>query len=793
MDRDMAGFDDATDPEPLSVADTNWVGHVARVPPARTGPRPSWTPAGPASRDDGPPTAVIVVPDADPVPPMSAFRTPAPAVERPLPAPEPRATHAPATLLLLGAGVGAATAATFGAVGLVAVVAALFLFAPSGEAPATPVVVAAAPGVEAPSRAIVTRQVGAREAPTAAVVRVDRRAPPAPKGLVRSAVDAVTSFVAPAPVAVVPPAAPPAAPVVGSPAAAAAVDPAALGLAPAPTPAEPPRAAAPAEAGELSIAGQVTVDRPGSASFGRDAAPAGAPDDLLASLAIDRPAAPTGGGSEPDPMAALLADLQVDPGRTAAPAAPAPASSGGWYDTMVGVGSAVASMVTGGALGGEPASALVAAPSAGFAPDDDEVLRGPKPTGWDASASPDDPTRDVLAALDAPLPTRPGSTAAPTQPARADAAPAAGGADPDPMAALLADLEVDAPRAPAPAPAAAPASSGGWYDTVVGVGSAVASMVTGGSLGGDATFEPAAPAVAARSTGFAPDDDEVLRGPKPTGWDAPASLDDPTRDVLAALDEPLPTRPGAPTREAPRSAPPAADDDGTAALLASLSEDRSPAAAPAAPAPASFLDGAASWAGTVASALLGEETASAWAPAAAPAPAAVATPPAAVAAPSAARPAAVFAAPAPAPAAPAARDCAEGELCDDDLSTWRDDGGGANLLAGDDLELGPVRQTSEAELFAVPSASAEDDSAGFEALSTLLVNVTTDVAGIPVEIDGRKLGNTPLVAELTPGAHTVRLFGGGDAVSTYRLSATRDPDEWCFELRGRSLKNVTCR
>lgn len=997
MDRDLVSVDDSNPGWEPQVESTNWVGHVAHVPPPRKGPRPSWTPAPSGRRDESVPPAAanpatarmsgggatprVAIPiappmsapaiEGGPVPSLSSFRTPAPAVDREgLYVDEPAAGVAPepqnrtSTMLLLGAGLGAVTAAAIGSVGVIAVVVAVVAFVPRGAAappaPSAPVVVTAvAPGE--PSRAIVSRDVGGRPvdgAPRAAAVSTDGRAP-APqaegRGWVESTVQAVSALVAPAapaPVARSVPRPPPR--VEPGPAAApSGVTGADFGMAPS----DPRTAGArPGDArsavsptGEVSVADQVVVDRPGasmSAPVGRPvdeivvpmaapAAPAsawstvvdtvasyvsGAPapvaggpavapsapvtglppsddlDDLISGLGAERAAPSTGwddpasapvgrvaaGGAAPagsgapvgsapagsaqvgsapagsaqaadaDPTAQLLADLELDrPAPTAqgwgaapvAPAvAPAPtASSGGWMDTVVAVGSTVASYVTGGPVGGDPtfaAGAPAPAASQGLALDDDgqfnsSGLRGSRP----ATAAPaDDGTAAMLADLDDPLPGagqpryQGGAERQAAAPAAA-AAPTGAGADLD-TAALLASLDEErapmaselrgptmaeatvagpmvagstvagstvngtepapaAAAAPAPAPtevAAAPApASGGWFDTVATVGSTVAALVSGE----DATFATPTSAAPAAGPGLALDDDETVRARQPGAWETSAASDDPTAAVLAELDGPMPGA-GRPTASAaPRSASPAsaASDDGsataepdTASLIAGLGDDRA-AVAPAAAAPAGssgstgYLDTAASWAGAVASTLLGESAAPT-APAAAPPPAWAAE-------------AAVFDAPTAA-AAPAARPCGEGEHCDGDLATWRDDAGSTNLLEAEDLELGPVQRKSEAELFALPS---ESDAGGgeFDLLTTLLVNVTTDVAGIPVEIDGKRVGSTPLTAEVAAGWHDVKLFGGGDAFTSFRLNADQDPDEWCFELKGRALKNVTCR
>lgn len=578
-------------------------------------------------------------------------------------------------------------------------------------------------------------------------------------------------------------------------------------------------AAAPAAAGRPGAApsddlsallGDLGSDRPPEAAGSADpvtgavapgAAPAGAAAPGAAPGAVAAVGGPAVGA---DPMASLLADLDVDrplPAAAGAQAA-APAPAGGWYDTVVAVGSTVASYVTGNPADATFAPAGPAAASGpGLALDDDTVLRGPRANPAAAPLAVDDETAALLASLDDPMPGagRPtmasgGGSAraagAPTAPAAAQG-PATGGTDLD-TAALLAELDADrgptaaelrpptmtaaaAPTSPtgspvpgstptgaAAAPAgAAPAASGGWYDTVVGVGSTVASM-----LGGDATFTPSAPGAAA-GPGLALDDDERFRSRAAPPAGSPDA-------VLAELDGPMPgagrpTMGAAPARPAAGggAAPVGAADD-PRPVVGSVDAERSESYEPA----GGYAQTAAAWAGAVANTLLGESEAPAG-------PRYDAT-------------TAYFAPTAVASGAPAARPCGEGEGCDNDLVSWRDDGSATNLLEEDDLELAPVSRTSEAELFATPGAET-DRSNDFDSLTTLLVNVTTDVAGIPVEIDGKKLGNTPLTAELAAGFHTVRLFGGGDAVTTFRMNADQDPDEWCFELKGRTLKNVTCR
>ncbi|MEZ4240793.1 MAG: PEGA domain-containing protein [Myxococcota bacterium] len=73
-----------------------------------------------------------------------------------------------------------------------------------------------------------------------------------------------------------------------------------------------------------------------------------------------------------------------------------------------------------------------------------------------------------------------------------------------------------------------------------------------------------------------------------------------------------------------------------------------------------------------------------------------------------------------------------------------------------------------------------------------LVILNTDVPGVPVEIDGEKVGDAPLVTEVKPGAHQVRLYGGGNNVTEFQLRVDSDPQEWCFQSRGRQFKYVRC-
>ncbi len=108
------------------------------------------------------------------------------------------------------------------------------------------------------------------------------------------------------------------------------------------------------------------------------------------------------------------------------------------------------------------------------------------------------------------------------------------------------------------------------------------------------------------------------------------------------------------------------------------------------------------------------------------------------------------------------------------------------------LELGSDEIT-ESELFNVPTVDDDGaDTVEMDSLETLLVQISLDGSGIPIEIDGEEAGSVPGALQLTPGVHTVTLYNRG-VTSTFRLEAVTDPDEWCFESKGRNFRPVRCR
>ncbi len=134
-----------------------------------------------------------------------------------------------------------------------------------------------------------------------------------------------------------------------------------------------------------------------------------------------------------------------------------------------------------------------------------------------------------------------------------------------------------------------------------------------------------------------------------------------------------------------------------------------------------------------------------------------------------------------------------GELCeDDDLVNYRDGQASGGPIVGsedyDGLEVGS-ESSDVADLFNIPGGGDETDAGTLADLDTFVVQINANVEGIEVRIDGALLGITPALVDVTPGWHVVQL-GTGD---TLRAEATVDPDEWCFESKGKNFKPVRCR
>ncbi|HHO49554.1 MAG TPA: hypothetical protein ENK18_01485 [Deltaproteobacteria bacterium] len=369
--------------------------------------------------------------------------------------------------------------------------------------------------------------------------------------------------------------------------------------------------------------------------------------------------------------------------------------------------------------------------------------------------------------------------------------------------ALVAGLISDGPG---PTAAEISAREDSWLSTATSAVSAVSEGVRSIVMGGDAPLVAATPSVAGAATVAAtpsvagaatvaatpaPSDriladdglselvDDLAAERRRSGWAAPARADDPARAILADLDAPSPAGRAAPEPQDDRAWTNTASDwvskgasivTGNAAPVPERPTAARPtatviaaaAAAAARPTSAAAAIAAATASGTGVGDLGGAPTA-----------ARSVTP----------------------PAAPAAPRCAPGELCSDRRARgWRDQGQSVDLLAEEDvaLELGSDEIT-ESELFNVPTVDDDGaDTVEMDSLETLLVQISLDGSGIPIEIDGEEAGSVPGALQLTPGVHTVTLYNRG-VTSTFRLEAVTDPDEWCFESKGRNFRPVRCR
>lgn len=406
------------------------------------------------------------------------------------------------------------------------------------------------------------------------------------------------------------------------------------------------------------------------------------------------------------------------------------------------------------------------------------------------------------------------SAAPPAPPALAPVGEQAGGTDAA-IDALIAELAASSrPRAqPSVAPAepvaaapavAAPASADDWFgiaatalqQVAVAVGAAPEPVAVVGATG----TTPGAGAPGAGGQG---------------DWmsEAVSVVSENVRSIVGGTPAGTPVAAATPRAAATGSAATAAPsghlvaEDGLSGLVAAAERQRAApsgaaeaapvitAAAPQAPAPRATRDRAwtntaSDWVSTGASIVTGNTAPAPERPAratAAPPPAArPAPPPAPTAAPAPAAPAALASA-APVGGTAAGEPGTQG---------WRDQGQGVDLLAEEEvaLELGSDDDGAATDLFDIPGteARAEAPADEMEALNTLLVQVRLDGGSVPIEIDGKEAGSVPGALQLSPGVHTVTLYNRGVA-STFRLEAVTDPDEWCFESKGRNFRPVRCR
>ncbi len=316
------------------------------------------------------------------------------------------------------------------------------------------------------------------------------------------------------------------------------------------------------------------------------------------------------------------------------------------------------------------------------------------------------------------------------------------------------------------------------------------------------TYAPSAPVASAPPPAYAP-----AAQAEPAY--APAAADDGLDDLLADLDhEPMPTRP-APVEDSGWMASASSlvgavvssvsGSDGVAAaepeMAAVTTSGFGSSVAPSAPAAAPVAPAAAPVATTPGpgAAYMPAPVATTPGPGAAYMPAPVAAPTAPVAAAPVAAVAPMAPVAPPAPAAPVPPPC-YGELCGDDAALgYVDDGQGMDLLAdsSDDWSI-DVRDADVAGQFAAVGGADDEGLGELDALDSMVVEVRTSTPGIEVEIDGKYVGVTPLLVDVGSGYHAVKLTVG-DASQRFELQPQSDPDAWCFDVKGKSIKLDRCR
>jgi hypothetical protein len=524
-----------------------------------------------------------------------------------------------------------------------------------------------------------------------------------------------------------------------------------------------------------------------------------ADDDGLVDLQtarVDR----TGGfgsasGSE-DAALALLAEVEASTPKAPAPAAPVVAASeDSWLDDVVSLGTDVASRVM-----GAPEPKMVPGTSPSQADPMDSLvadLASERPSSLSSSGPPS------LAAVMAPAPAGT-STALPSPPP---------------------------PSAPA---RVAAAEEEGWLASMVSVGTSIATGMGLGTAepeGLSPTLPPIDPMRPLSNPGQASTASRTASRPaevtlelddglgdlgtvsSSSGWQDKAGDSDPAMAMLAELD-----RPSAPAaRPAPAQPPaPVVEEDSwldtltavgssIASMVTGSSETGlEPTSAPSL---ASTLPPPSRATAPSLTAVRGTPDERPAAPPERMAP--LGSPPAGTSGPVVARapappnsspPTPTFqtpVAPRPAPEKPVC----EGEFCDDlSVLDWKDPiAEEVDLLADDNLDFSFEGSSSVAELFYTPSE--EDKVSGLEGLASegleqslplVPVAIKTSVPGVAVDLDGKTLGRTPLLTEVTPGPHLLRLVTTFGGVTTYQLTASDTTSEWCFEARGRTFRYVRC-
>ncbi len=115
-------------------------------------------------------------------------------------------------------------------------------------------------------------------------------------------------------------------------------------------------------------------------------------------------------------------------------------------------------------------------------------------------------------------------------------------------------------------------------------------------------------------------------------------------------------------------------------------------------------------------------------------------------------------------------------------------------------DLGPPLEGGfdEADVFIAPKVEqaprVQPIQGGLEDVDAMvlrLVEITIDEDDVPIRVDGVDQGTVPGAIQVRPGPHKVELYFRG-TTSEFELEATRDPDQWCFERRGRSFRQRRC-
>ena len=122
------------------------------------------------------------------------------------------------------------------------------------------------------------------------------------------------------------------------------------------------------------------------------------------------------------------------------------------------------------------------------------------------------------------------------------------------------------------------------------------------------------------------------------------------------------------------------------------------------------------------------------------------------------------------------------------------DGGEMLELGVDELDPIDLEKTDPASAFATTEPEPEGWDEGPSPLDDLdvTVHIKTDTPGVPVSVDGKSVGVTPAVLDLSDDEHIVKLGPGGMG-GTFAISPLGDPDSWCFTESAGKYKQALCK